>query len=123
MKECISQFPPLKEKENNLIELRKWPSWLNKPPQHVVDIKNFLDIFKADTQRWQRRVKYYKNVLNLKLGSSSERNVMDMNAGFGGFAAALIADPVWIMNVVPTYTTNTLAVIYHKGLIRVYHDW
>lgn len=123
MKECISQFPPLKEKENSLIELPKWPSRLNEPPQHAVDIKNFLDIFKADTRRWQRRVTYYKNVLNLKLGSSSVRNVMDMNAGFGGFAAALIADLVWIMNVVPTYTTNTLVVIYDRGLIGVYHDW
>lgn len=65
----------------------------------------------------------YKNVLNLKLGSSSVRNVMAMNAGFGGFVAELIADLVWIMNVVPTYTTNTLAVIYDRGLIGVYHDW
>jgi len=94
LKECISQFPPLKEKENSLIELPKWPSQLNKAPQYAVEIKNFLDIFKSDTRRWQRRVTYYKNVLNLKLGSSSVRSVIDMNAGFGGFATALIADPV-----------------------------
>lgn len=123
LKDCISRFPSLKERENNLIELPKWPSRLNDPPQRATDIKNFLDIFKADTRRWQRRVTYYKNVLNLKLGSSSVRNLMDMNAGFGGFAAAVIADPVWIMNVVPAYTSNTLGVIYDRGLIGVYHDW
>jgi len=48
---------------------------------------------------------------------------MDMNANYGGFAAALSNDPVWIMNVVPYTMSNTLPVIYDRGLLGSYHDW
>lgn len=70
-----------------------------------------------------RRVAYYKKSLNLKLGTSSIRNVMDMNALFGGFAAALSSDPVSVMNVIPAHKPSTLGVIYDRGLIGTYHDW
>ncbi|XP_021310879.1 probable methyltransferase PMT19 isoform X2 [Sorghum bicolor] len=51
-------------------------------------------------------------------------NVMDMSAGFGGFAAAMSKHPVWVMNVVPANRTeNTLGVIYERGLIGTYTDW
>ncbi|XWS46017.1 hypothetical protein CRYUN_Cryun14cG0029000 [Craigia yunnanensis] len=70
-----------------------------------------------------RRVAYYKNTLNVKLGTPAIRNVMDMNAFFGGFAAALASDSVWAMNVVPAWKPLTLGVIYDRGLIGVYHDW
>lgn len=81
------------------------------------------NVFEADTRRWGRRVAYYKNSLNIRLGTPHVRNVMDMNAFYGGFAAALINDPVWVMNVVPTKKPLTLDVIYDRGLIGVYHDW
>ncbi|MED6220547.1 putative pectin methyltransferase qua3 [Stylosanthes scabra] len=48
---------------------------------------------------------------------------MDMNALFGGFAAALKSDPVWVMNVVPARKPSTLDVVFDRGLIGVYHDW
>ncbi|GJN14374.1 hypothetical protein PR202_gb01195 [Eleusine coracana subsp. coracana] len=48
---------------------------------------------------------------------------MDMNANYGGFAAALSSDPVWIMNIVPHTMNNTLPVIYDRGLVGSYHDW
>ncbi|KAM7470892.1 hypothetical protein LguiA_009075 [Lonicera macranthoides] len=49
---------------------------------------------------------------------------MDMNAGLGGFAAALQSSKLWVMNVVPTLAKkNTLGVIYERGLIGIYHDW
>ena len=86
-------------------------------------MKNGIDVYEADTRRWLRRVAYYKNSLNIKLGTPAIRNVMDVNAFFGGFAAALKSDPVWVMNVVPARKTPTLAVIYDRGLIGVYHDW
>jgi hypothetical protein len=86
-------------------------------------MKNGLDLFDADTRRWVRRVAYYKNSLNVKLGTPAIRNVMDMNAFFGSFAAALMPDPVWVMNVVPARKPSTLGVIYDRGLIGVYHDW
>lgn len=48
---------------------------------------------------------------------------MDMNAGYGGFAAALTDLPLWVMNVVPINEPDTLPVIFDRGLIGVYHDW
>lgn len=47
-----------------------------------------------------------------------------MNANLGGFAAALIKDPLWVMNVVPVENkVNTLGVIYERGLIGTYQSW
>ncbi|KAK4381178.1 putative methyltransferase PMT13 [Sesamum angolense] len=82
-------------------------------------MKNGIDVFEADNRRWARRVAYYKNSLNIKLGTPSIRNVMDMNAFFGGFAAV----SVWVMNVVPARKPSTLDVIFDRGLTGVYHDW
>ena len=101
----------------------KWPARLTKAPARAMVIKNGVDVFEADTRRWARRVAYYKNSLHLKLGTSAVRNIMDMNAFLGGFAAALVSDPVWVMNVVPAQKLPTLSVIYDRGLIGVYHDW
>lgn len=101
----------------------KWPDRLTKAPSRAMVMKNGVDVFDADTRRWQRRVAYYKNSLNVKLGTPAIRNVMDMNAFFGGFAAALVSDPVWVMNVVPARKPATLDVIYDRGLIGIYHDW
>lgn len=101
----------------------KWPDRLTKAPARATVMRNGIDVFEADTRRWARRVAYYKNTLNLKLGTLAVRNVMDMNAFFGGFAAALKSDPVWVMNVVPARKSSTLSVIFDRGLIGVYHDW
>ena len=101
----------------------KWPERLNKAPSRAELMKNGIDVFDADTRRWARRVAYYKTSLNLKLGTPAIRNVMDMNAFFGGFAAAILSDPAWVMNVVPARKPSTLGVIYDRGLIGVYHDW
>ncbi|KAL8519431.1 hypothetical protein ACS0TY_010390 [Phlomoides rotata] len=73
-----------------------------------------MHVFEADKRRWIRRVAYYKNMLNGKLGTSSVRNVMDMNAFFGGFSAAIISDPVWVMNVVPAHKPSTLKWLWNK---------
>nr|GEX87679.1 probable methyltransferase PMT2 [Tanacetum cinerariifolium] len=52
------------------------------------------------------------------------RNIVDMNAGLGGFAAALDSSKLWVMNIVLTLAeTNTLGVIYERGLISIYHEW
>jgi hypothetical protein len=63
--------------------------------------------------------------LKLGFGTSQYRNVMDMNALYGGFAASLMAtdDPAWVMNVVPASLPNTLGAIYDRGLLGVQHDW
>lgn len=53
------------------------------------------------------------------------RNVMDMNAHYGGLNAALLESgkSVWVMNVVPVGTRNTLPLILDRGLAGVFHDW
>lgn len=122
LKKCVSRISYVKA-DFSIGSIPKWPQRLNKAPSRAVQIKNGVDVFEADTRRWVRRVAYYKKSLNLKLGTQSVRNVMDMNAAFGGFAAAIVSDPVWVMNVVPSHKTSTLDVIYDRGLIGVYHDW
>ncbi|CAI9101717.1 OLC1v1039109C1 [Oldenlandia corymbosa var. corymbosa] len=121
MKKCISKSSNAKAESVGTVP--KWPERLIKAPSRASLVKNGADVFEADTRRWARRVTYYKKSLNLKLGTSSVRNVMDMNALFGGFAAALSSDPVWVMNVVPARSPSTLGVIYDRGLIGMFHDW
>ncbi|XP_021743549.1 probable pectin methyltransferase QUA2 [Chenopodium quinoa] len=53
------------------------------------------------------------------------RNVLDMNARFGGFNAALLdtGKSAWVMNVVPTSGPNYLPLILDRGYVGVLHDW
>lgn len=51
------------------------------------------------------------------------RNVMDMRANVGGFAASLTNKDVWVMNVVPAVESGKLKIIYDRGLIGTVHDW
>ncbi|KAJ3673361.1 hypothetical protein LUZ60_006735 [Juncus effusus] len=73
---------------------------------------------------WKKRVNYYKRV-NKLIGTDRYRNVMDMNCGTGGFAAALESEKLWVMNVVPVGSDELadLGVVYERGLIGIYHDW
>ncbi|RVW32631.1 putative methyltransferase PMT13 [Vitis vinifera] len=122
LKKCVTRISSVKD-DQVVGMIPNWPDRLTKAPSRATLLKNGIDVFEADTRRWARRVAYYKNSLNLKLGTAAIRNVMDMNAFFGGFAAALTSDPVWVMNVVPPRKPSTLGVIYDRGLIGVYHDW
>ncbi|KAM2005346.1 hypothetical protein FF1_000583 [Malus domestica] len=122
LKRCVSRTSSVKG-EFAVGMIPKWPERLTKAPARATLMRNGIDVFEADTRRWARRVAYYKNTLNLKLGTPAVRNVMDMNAFFGGFAAALKSDAVWVMNVVPARKSSTLSVIFDRGLIGVYHDW
>ncbi|KAL3367708.1 hypothetical protein AABB24_008853 [Solanum stoloniferum] len=53
------------------------------------------------------------------------RNVMDMNAHYGGLSAALMEarKAVWVMNVVPLGARNTLPLIHDRGFAGVLHNW
>ncbi|KAF3662780.1 putative methyltransferase PMT5 [Capsicum annuum] len=53
------------------------------------------------------------------------RNVMDMNAHYGGLSAALMKEgkSVWVMNVVPLGMRNTLPLIHDRGFAGVLHNW
>ncbi|KAL0339398.1 UNVERIFIED_CONTAM: putative methyltransferase PMT13 [Sesamum angustifolium] len=118
---CVSRTSA--EGEYAVGTIPNWPERLQKAPSRASVMENGTNVFEVDNQRWTRRIAYYKNTLKIKLGTPSIRNIMDMNAFFGGFAAAIISDPVWVMNVVPSGKTLTLDVIYDRGLIGVYHDW
>ena len=72
---------------------------------------------------WQRRVEKYWNLLSPKITSNTLRNIMDMKANMGSFAAALRDKNVWVMNVVAQDGLNTLKLIYDRGLIGTTHDW
>ncbi|CAN6480738.1 unnamed protein product [Victoria cruziana] len=120
LENCVSRLTDM-EGDYAVGSLPTWPLRLNKPSPRAA-LTGRAGLFEADTNRWIRRVAYYKS-LGLKLGTPNVRNVMDMNAFFGGFAAAIISDPVWVMNVVPSHSHSTLGVIYDRGLIGVYHDW
>ncbi|XP_009150474.2 probable methyltransferase PMT26 [Brassica rapa] len=106
----------------------QWPARLEKPPfwlsssQTGVYGKAAPDDFSADYEHWKRVVtKSYLNGLGINW--ASVRNVMDMKAVYGGFAAALRDLKVWVMNVVPIDSPDTLAIIYERGLFGIYHDW
>lgn len=77
--------------------------------------------FEKNNQFWKNQVHKYWSFLGVE--KTSIRNIMDMSSNYGGFAAALSSDPVWIMNIVPHTMTNTLPVIYDRGLLGSYHDW
>lgn len=78
--------------------------------------------YQEDNKLWKKQVNSYKRI-NKLIGTTRYRNVMDMNAGLGGFAAALESRKSWVMNVVPSIAKNTLGVVYERGLIGIYHDW
>lgn len=65
----------------------------------------------------------YWKLLSSKIGPNTLRNIMDMKANLGSFAAVLKDEDVWVMNVVPEDGPNTLKVIYDRGLIGTVHDW
>uniref|UniRef100_J3M822 Methyltransferase n=1 Tax=Oryza brachyantha TaxID=4533 RepID=J3M822_ORYBR len=100
-----------------------WPERLNARYLNVPDDSSSTsEKFDADAKYWKHAIsEIYFN--DFPVNWSSVRNVMDMNAGYGGFAAALIDKPLWVMNVVPVGQPDTLSIIFDRGLIGVYHDW
>lgn len=62
-------------------------------------------------------------MLGNKVKPDSIRNVMDMKANLGSFAAALKDKDIWVMNVVPENGPNTLKIIYDRGLLGTVHNW
>ncbi|CAI0395796.1 unnamed protein product [Linum tenue] len=105
----------------------QWPKRLENPPywlksQVGVYGKPGQEDFAADYKHWKNVVS--QSYLNgMGINWSSVRNVMDMRAVYGGFAAALKDLQVWVMNVVPIDSPDTLPIIYERGLFGMYHDW
>lgn len=128
MEICITPLPEVSDiKEVAGGELKKWPQRLTAMPPRIASgrIEGVTDeMFVDDTKLWKKRVGHYKSVISQFGQKGRYRNLLDMNAHFGGFAAALVDDPVWVMNMVPTVGNSTnLGVIYERGLIGSYQDW
>ncbi|PRQ25824.1 putative S-adenosyl-L-methionine-dependent methyltransferase [Rosa chinensis] len=103
--------------------LAPWPARLTTPPPRLTDFGYSADVFEKDMEVWQQRVDNYWNLLSPKINPDTVRNVMDMKAHMGSFAASLRNKPVWVMNVVPEDGPNTLKIIYDRGLIGSIHSW
>ncbi|CAH9057114.1 unnamed protein product [Cuscuta epithymum] len=101
--------------------LEKAPYWLQSSQTGVYG-KAAPQDFAADYAHWKNVVSrsYLKG---FDIDWSSVRNVMDMRAVYGGFAAALKELQIWVMNIVPIDSPDTLPVIYERGLFGMYHDW
>ncbi|KAF9609732.1 hypothetical protein IFM89_018180 [Coptis chinensis] len=124
LKSCITRLP-----ENNYgANVTTWPVRLHYPPERLqsIGIDAYIsrkELFNAESKYWCDIIESYVRAYHWK--KLKLRNVMDMRAGFGGFAAALLDLQLdsWVMNVVPVSGPNTLPVIYDRGLIGVIHDW
>ncbi|OIW04461.1 hypothetical protein TanjilG_01634 [Lupinus angustifolius] len=118
----------------------KWPSRanLNKNELAVYGLQS--DEFAEDSESWRTAVRNYWSLLSPLIFSDHPkrpgeedppppynmfRNVLDMNAHFGGFNSALLQarKSAWVMNVVPISGLNYLPLIHDRGFIGVLHDW
>ncbi|KAF3972211.1 hypothetical protein CMV_004266 [Castanea mollissima] len=119
MDPCIFPLPQVKDVHNiSGGALEKWPKRLNAASPRITSLNFSTKTLNEDVQFWQRRVSHYGIILK-SLNNCKFRNVMDMNAGFGGFATALTKFPVWVMNVVPfDAKNNILGIIYERGLYQ-----
>ncbi|KAA8538355.1 hypothetical protein F0562_027822 [Nyssa sinensis] len=124
---CMHKLP-VDASDRELQWPEKWPLRLEKPPYWLMSSQVGVygeaapKDFSADYEHWKRVVSMsYLNGLGIKW--SSVRNVMDMRAVYGGFAAALNDLKVWVMNVVPIDSPDTLPIIFERGLFGIYHDW
>lgn len=100
----------------------------------------FSDDLSEDDFNWKSAVRNYWSLLSPLIFSDHPkrpgiedpvppynmvRNVLDMNAHFGGFNSALLeaGKSVWVMNVIPTTGPNYLPLILDRGFLGVLHDW
>ncbi|KAK4804162.1 hypothetical protein SAY86_003979 [Trapa natans] len=127
MEACITPLPEVNSSDEVAGgELEKWPERAFAVPPRISRSSMpgvTPEMFKEDNDLWKDRVSHYKRTIS-PLPQGRYRNVMDMNANLGGFAAALMKYPVWVMNVVPANSDrDTLGVIYERGFVGTYHDW
>ncbi|XP_052194747.1 probable methyltransferase PMT15 [Diospyros lotus] len=128
METCLTPLPEVSDiKEIAGGQLAKWPERLTATPPRILSGslgEITADVFRNNTELWKNRLAHYKAFDHQLAEKGLYRNLLDMNAYLGGFAAALVDDPVWVMNTVPVETKpNTIGVIYERGLIGTYQNW
>lgn len=117
MKTCLYEIPSAIE-QHGAEWPEEWPKRLETYPEWLTSKEKAV----GDTDHWKAMVnKSY--LTGLGIDWLHIRNVMDMTAIYGGFAASLVNQSVWVMNVVPVHSPDTLPFIYERGLIGIYHDW
>ncbi|XP_073011227.1 probable methyltransferase PMT9 isoform X3 [Typha latifolia] len=121
MKACISSYSKRVHTAKGS-ELHPWPQRLITSPPHLEELGISSKKFLVDNDIWHFRVIEYWNQMKSEIQRDSFRNVMDMKANLGGFAASLANEDVWVMNVVPANESRKLKVIYDRGLIGTVHD-
>lgn len=129
MEACLTPLPEVSDIKETAGggQLARWPERLTAVPPRIISgtVEGITaEIFRKDTELWKKRVSHYKT-LDYQLAEPGRyRNLLDMNSYLGGFAAALVDYPVWVMNVVPVEAkVNTLGVVYERGLIGTYQNW
>lgn len=125
------------------IPIEKRTTWPSRAQPNSTELRIHgvpSDDFAEDALNWKSAVRNYWSLLSPLLFSDHPkrpgdedpsppynmlRNVMDMNAQFGGFNSALLeaGKSVWVMNVVPTTASNYLPLILDRGFVGVLHDW
>lgn len=127
MEACMTPHPDVNSPEEVAGgALRTFPERLNAVPPRIssgsvpgISVESYHE----DNNLWKKHVKAYRSV-NKLIDTGRYRNIMDMNAGLGSFAAVIESPKLWVMNVVPTIAEkSTLGAIYERGLIGIYHDW
>lgn len=127
MKACVTPYPEVNNADEVAGgELKAFPERLYAVPPRISSglVTGYSDkSYQEENKTWKKHVLFYKKI-NKLLDTGRYRNIMDMNAGLGSFAAAIESPKLWVMNVVPTIADkSTLGVIYERGLIGIYHDW
>ncbi|KAK6938345.1 putative S-adenosyl-L-methionine-dependent methyltransferase [Dillenia turbinata] len=124
---CMHRVP-VDESERGSRWPEQWPVRVEMPPYWLASTqigvygKSAPEDFNSDYEHWKHVVS--KSYLSgMGINWSSVRNVMDMRAVYGGFAAALKDMSIWVMNVVPIDSPDTLPIIFERGLFGIYHDW
>ncbi|CAI5499258.1 unnamed protein product [Closterium sp. Naga37s-1] len=128
MKACLNPVPAFKGMRAaqwpamGRARLRAVPVWLQMLKRGVFGGPAVAEM-KRDQIHWKKVVAFYD--ASFGIDWSTVRNVMDMNAHYGGFAAelAISKKPLWVLNVVPTSGPDSLPIVFERGLVGIYHDW
>ncbi|XP_024363734.1 probable methyltransferase PMT12 isoform X3 [Physcomitrium patens] len=109
-----------------------WKSRLINPPKRLEFVPTAglhrakKEVFLSDFNYWAYLTDIYVRIFGVSRVLEI-RNVLDANAGYGSFAAAMALKmppvPWVVLNVMPVDQPDRLPVIFDRGLLGVYHDW
>ncbi|RXH96353.1 hypothetical protein DVH24_008857 [Malus domestica] len=136
MELCVTPYPETSDaNEDAGGPWIPFPERLNALPfrissDSVPDVS--AETFQEDNKAWKKHVNAYKRT-NKLMDTRRYRNIMDMNAGLGSFAAALDSPKLWVMNVMPTIAEKdtceafstyprTYDLIHANGVFSLYRD-